>query len=45
MTCKAKKSKIKEMQTCVQVVKVKKKQFENLSLKKKMKMAQALKIQ
>lgn len=41
----AKKSKTRETQTCVQIIKIKMKLFDNLFLKKKIKMAKALKIQ
>lgn len=45
VTCIAKGLKTRKMQTCVQVVKVEMKRVEYLSSKKKIKMAEALKMQ
>lgn len=44
VTCVVKKPQIRKMQTYVQIMKVKIKQLENLFLKKKIKMAEVLKI-
>ena len=44
VTCATKRLKTRETQTCVQVVKVEMKRFEDLFSKKKIMMAEALKI-